>query len=184
MKRLNFILGLSFILCLITTSIFSQAPPDTIRVDGKYMGIIDKVEMRSNRNLNIYKVFVTLDEFPRNVDFYDLIKNQIYLRYDSGDKPSEISIEFKYRFENKTAAQIAGYNIRRAGELKNGRNNFILYGNLASMLLVYNGGITSNPHSIYGGFAIGLICNTIAWIKDYQSNNRLRKAGDWLELSK
>ncbi len=153
-------------------------PNDSLFIEGRYVGVILEAVKTTGVGTEAYTEYkIALDEFPINS-----LKDKIAASLGAHDQ----QIDYIERFRGKTKAQISGYYLRRAGELKNGRNNWVLFG-----AAVITAGAIIFPPSLGLGVAainasgivlssIGIITNTVACVKDYKANKMLKKAGDVL----
>jgi hypothetical protein len=185
--------------CLITinslsgqSNSFVEKPKyDTVRIDGKYIGVIEIVNIDSAqgsvydpangnyRGQMIKKVTYNmyLDDYATRDDI-NRIKG-----YYSKTPFQETKIIFIDRFlESKTSGQLAGIKLQQAGILMNQRNNWRIFGGLFTGVIAVAGAGTGI--GIAGSVVLGLTTVVISTVKDYQANSLLQEAGLLLQDSK
>ena len=149
----------------------STRPNDSLFIEGRYVGMIAEAIQTPGAGTENYTEYkIILDEFPLN-SLKDKIANSLNAHSQQ--------ITYVERFKCKTKNQIAGYYLRRAGELKNGRNNWS-FGGIA---IVTAGSLRFSPVTVVGisilsGAAV--ITSVVVIVKDYKANKMLKKAGDVL----
>jgi len=145
-------------------------PNDSLFIEGRYVGVILEAVKTTGVGTEAYTEYkIALDEFPINS-----LKDKIAASLGAHDQ----QIDYIERFRGKTKAQISGYYLRRAGELKNGRNNWSFGG-----IAIVTAGLILQPATILGisilsGTAV--ITTVVVIVKDYKANKMLKKAGDVL----
>jgi hypothetical protein len=174
---------------------------DSLFLDGKLVGKIrifkNSISKSSISNVNnsinlasgsgdgvrvgVSNYVVSIDEFLTNGEnkriekYFSSISENVIRKSNGKEEIEYIIIE---RFEGKTNTQISGYYLKKAGQLKNARNNWRIVGGViaTSMVLAFPG---STPILLTSS-CIGLVSAITSLDKDYQSNAMLKKAGEIL----
>jgi hypothetical protein len=149
----------------------STHPNDSLFIEGRYVGmIVEAIQTPGAGTENYTEYKIILDEFPLN-SLKDKIATSL--------KAHNQQITYVERFKGKTKNQIAGYYLRRAGDLKTGRNNWSIGG----AVIVTAGSLIFSPATIVGISAlsgVAVITSIVAIVKDYKANKMISKAGNIL----
>ena len=143
---------------------------DSLFIEGRYVGMIVEAIQTPGSGTEPYVEYkIILDEFPLNS-----LKDKIATSLNAHSQ----QITYVERFKGKTKNQIAGYYLRRAGELKNGRNNWSFGG-----IAIVTAGVIFSPATVVGISVLSgaaVITSVVVIVKEYKANKMLKKAGDVL----
>ena len=163
---------------------------DTVRIDGKYIGVIEIVNLDSAQGSvydpssgNYRGQMIKKVTYNMYLDNYATKDNRNTIKeYYSKTPFQEIKIIFIDRFlVSKTSGQLAGIKLQRAGILMNQRNNWRILGGLFTGVIAVAGAGTGI--GIAGSVVLGLTTAVISTVKDYQANRLLEEAGLLLQDS-
>lgn len=164
---------------------------DTVRIDGRYLGVIEIVNLDSAQG-SVYDAtsgnyrgqMIKKVTYNMYLDNYATKDNRNTIKEFYSNTPfQESKIIFIDRFlESKSSGQLAGIKLQRAGILMNQRNNWRIFGGLFTGVIAVAGAGTGI--GIAGSVVLGLTTAVISTVKDYQANRLLEEAGLLLQDSK
>ena len=138
-------------------------------------------ESQGEVKVTIFHYEVYINEFLSNAEsnkiesHFNSMKQSLYTKTNG---KHEFEYNITETFEGKSNHQISGYYLHKAGELKNGRNNWRIAGSLVatSMVLAFP---PSTP-IILAASGVGVFTGIVSLSKDYQANKMMKKSGQYL----